>query len=248
MKEILTPAARLASQVAAPSEHPYTENSHMMTKDELTEFFSQYAYEPMTVYAFVVIMLTASSFGLPLPEEVTLIAAGAVAYFANNPDLYPPPFEGATPISPWHLASVCFFAVFFSDLLIYWLGRWGRVHLQRSRRFQKIIHHRAFLKAEQLIQKHGAWMAGVFRFTPGLRFPGHLACGMMGLPQWKFGLIDGLAAFLTVPTQVLLVAHYGDEILAIVKQFKIALVILLVLGAAAFFIWKRFAKVQGTPA
>lgn len=77
-------------------------------------------------------------------------------------------------------------------------------------------------------------MAGVFRFTPGIRFPGHMCCGFMGVPAWKFILIDGAAALLTVPTQVLLVAYYGDVILDYIKQFKIALLVVLV---AIIFLW-----------
>ncbi|NJL24196.1 MAG: DedA family protein [Calothrix sp. SM1_5_4] len=200
----------------------------MVTKDVLIAFFNEYAYEPVLVYTFILVMLTASSFGLPIPEEVTLLSAGTVGYFAQNPDLYPPPYEGAKPINPWILAAVCFWAVFLSDLLIYWIGRWGRSHIQKTPRFQKILEMNAFKKAEQLIQRYGPLMAGVFRFTPGLRFPGHMACGMLGLPSWKFGLIDGLAALLTVPTQVLLVVYYGDEILGWIKRFKIAFVIVLV--------------------
>ena len=44
----------------------------------LIEFFAAYAYQPMLVYSFIVLFMTASSFGLPIPEEMTLVSAGLV--------------------------------------------------------------------------------------------------------------------------------------------------------------------------
>ena len=87
-------------------------------------------------------------------------------------------------------------------------------------------------------------MAGVFRFTPVLRFPGHMACGMLGVSHLKFWLSDGVAALLTVPTQVLLVAYYGEEILTYFKQFKIVIVAILVLAAISFFVFRKRLQQQ----
>jgi membrane protein DedA with SNARE-associated domain len=47
---------------------------------------------------------------------------------------------------------------------------------------------------------------------------------MMGIPFWKFTAIDGTAALLTVPTQVLLVSYYGGWML---EHFKVVKVVLL---------------------
>ncbi len=84
-------------------------------------------------------------------------------------------------------------------------------------------------------------MAGVFRFTPGLRFPGHFCCGVLGVPAWKFTAIDGTAALLTVPTQVLLVAYYGGKILESFKKFKISLVVVLGL-ILIYFVGRHFYR------
>jgi len=212
---------------------------------ELIRIMTQFAYEPAMVYGLIILLLTLSSFGLPMPEEITLISAGAVGYFALHPETFPPPYAGAQPVNPWTLAFVCLAAVFLSDLLIYWLGRLGRGRLRQSRRFRLMIRHQAFKKTERLVLKHGAWMAGVFRFTPGLRFPGHMACGFMGLPQWKFIAVDGTAALLTVPTQVLLVSYYGDEILSLFKQFKLVILAAAALALCIYLI-KRHQRVPGT--
>jgi membrane protein DedA with SNARE-associated domain len=211
----------------------------MLTQDQILSFLSSYAYEPMMVYSFIILVLTASSFGLPIPEEVTLISAGVIGYFAMNPDLYPPPSPDLKPLNVWTLSVVCLIAVFFSDLLIYWIGRIGGVKLLKSKRFAPIVSSSIYNKAVTLTKKYGALMAGVFRFTPGLRFPGHMACGVLGVSHLKFWLADGVAALLTVPTQVLLVAYYGEEILAYFKQFKIVILITLCAGLLFLYFFKK---------
>lgn len=211
----------------------------MLTQDQIISFLSSYAYDPVMVYSFIILILTASSFGLPIPEEITLISAGVIGYFALNPDLYPPPSPDMKPLNVWTLSIVCLFAVFFSDLLIYWIGRIGGVKIQKSKRFAPLVASNLYNKAVLLTKKYGALMAGAFRFTPGLRFPGHLACGALGVSHLKFWLSDGLAALLTVPTQVLLVAYYGEEILAYFKQFKIVILIILSVGILLLFIFKK---------
>lgn len=212
----------------------------MFNQDQLIELLSGYAYEPLLVYAFIVSILTASSFGLPVPEEVTLISAGVIGYFAMNPHLYPPASPGQQPINVWTLATVCLFAVFFSDLLIYWIGRIGGIKIQKSRRMSQFLVTPLYQKAVHLTKKHGALMAGLFRFTPGLRFPGHMACGMLGVSHLKFWISDGIAALLSVPTQVLLIAYYGEEILKYFKQFKIFIIFVLLVAIIVFFFRKRF--------
>lgn len=71
-----------------------------------------------------------------------------------------------------------------------------------------------------MIHKHRFLVPAIFRFTPGVRFPGHLSCGMMGISAWTFLAADGLAALISVPTQVYLFAHYGEVILSTIKTIK----------------------------
>jgi membrane protein DedA with SNARE-associated domain len=100
------------------------------SEDAIWTFFSSYAYEPMIIYSAVVVIMFASSFGLPVPEEVTLISSGLIAYMAMNPDQYPPPTPDAEGVNVYVLATVCFVAVLFSDVVIYLLGRffWKEDH------------------------------------------------------------------------------------------------------------------------
>lgn len=193
----------------------------------LLAFFSQYAYQPMYVYGFIVCFMLASSFGLPVPEELVLISAGLVAHMALMPDKYPPPYPGAEGVNVVTLCIVSFVAVLFSDCLVYFIGKFFGGRIIKTKFFQKQVAGDGFNKINTFFQKYGGWACGIFRFTPGLRFPGHLSCGLLGIPVWKFLLIDIIAAGFSVPTQVYFVATYGDVILDKLAEFKI-----IVLGIA----------------
>jgi membrane protein DedA with SNARE-associated domain len=209
-----------------------------VTEAEVIQWFVERAYEPELVYFSVVAIMFASSFGLPLPEEVPLIGSGLVAHVAHHPDKYPIPEGAMNPVNMWVLAGVCFFAVFFSDLLVYSIGRFLGKRFRGNPRFEKWHNSETFQKAESWTLKYGAWAAGIFRFTPGLRFPGHMACGVMRLPVWKFVAVDGTAALLTVPTQIILVALYGEVILRNFKTMKFVVLGLLV----AIVLWAVIKK------
>lgn len=197
-------------------------------------FFSQYAYQPMYVYGFIVCFMLASSIGLPVPEELVLISAGLVAHMALTPDKYPPPYPGAEGVDVVTLCIVSFLAVLFSDSLVFFIGKYFGGRIIKTKFFQKQVAGDGFNKINTFFQKYGGLACGIFRFTPGLRFPGHLSCGLLGIPIWKFLAIDIVAAGLSVPTQVYFVATYGDVILDKLAEFKM---IVLGLAVAVFFVW-----------
>lgn len=194
-------------------------------------YLDTFACEPMKVYGFVTSVMFLSSFGLPIPEEVTLISAGLVANRAANQLVVCSDGESVSLIT---LCVVSFFAVFLSDFIVYLLGKFFGAKIIKTKFFQKQVAGKGFNTINSWFQKYGGWCAGIFRFTPGLRFPGHLSCGLLGIPVWKFVAIDGIAALLSVPTQVYFVATFGDVIIGKIKEFQ-----MIVFGVAvvAFVIW-----------
>lgn len=200
----------------------------------LMAFFSQYAYQPNYVYGFITLFMFASSFGFPVPEELVLVTSGLVAYMAHNPDKFPPPYEGAVGVDIFTLAIVCFLAVFLSDFIVYLIGKFFGGRIIKTKFFQKQVAGKGFETINSWFQKYGGLACGIFRFTPGLRFPGHMSCGLLGIPAWKFAAVDGIAALISVPTQVYFVATYGEVILNKVSEFK--MVALTVIGIVAL-IW-----------
>ncbi len=212
-----------------------------IANEPIFQWMSQFAYQPDIVYSGLVGMMLLSSVGFPLPEEVTLVSVGILAFMGANPHMFPPPFAGAPVVNVHTAAIVAFLAVFMSDFLIYTIGRvFGRKILNHPT-MKKILSDSMMLKVEEWTKKYGAYACGIFRFTPGIRFPGHLACGMLKYPVWKFVLIDGIAALISVPTQIYLLAHYGEPILVKLRQFKLV-VLGIILVVAIYFLFKKIRE------
>lgn len=197
--------------------------------------FHGYAYQPLMVYGSVVVLMLASSFGLPLPEEITLVSSGFLAYIGRHPELYPPPFVGAPVVNVHILAAVAFCAVLGSDTMVYTLGRLYGSRVLDSRLVKRFIHDEHRNRINVLTAKYGLWAVALFRFMPGVRFPGHIACGALGISAAKFLLVDAIAALVSVPTQIYLVAFYGKQILTVLDEVKIVIGILLVVFLVYYF-------------
>lgn len=208
----------------------------------ITEFFTQYAYKPTFVYTGIVIFMTLSSFGLPIPEEIVLVSAGFIAYMASHPDLYPPPWPEAVGVDMELTAVICFLAVLCSDILVFSIGRFLGARLFETSFFKKNVGKERLDKIQDWFQKYSVGACAIFRFTPGLRLPAHMSCGAMKIPFWKFLCVDGLAALVTVPTQVVLVALYGRHILENFKRFKLILIGVIVVFIVIYLIRKWLAK------
>lgn len=207
---------------------------------EIMNWFGQFAYEPWLIYTAVIVMMTLSSFGLPLPEEVTILALGLIVYMGRNPDLYPPPNPEAVPVDLIWAMVICFFATFLSDYLVYYLGRIFGNNKQVLKVIHRFITPATFDKTKEIIQKHSFWVPALFRFTPGIRFPGHFSCGMLGIKPWQFILTDGTAALVSVPTQVFVFAYYGKTILSTIALVKQYILIILIIGAVIFVSYKMY--------
>ena len=198
----------------------------------LLNFLISCAYEPMWFYSLIVLIMTLSTVGLPISEEVILISAGIAVYMGAHPELYPPPVleqaligdkeSAITPVQPIATALVCFFAVFLTDFLIYMLGFVFRGHIINHPLVKKSISKRRKEKIDIWVSKYGYFVPGLFRFTPGLRGIGYLTCGVVRIPIHKFILVDGAVALLVVPSQVLVISYYGS---AIVENLKIGILI-----------------------
>ncbi|MGZ3771351.1 MAG: DedA family protein [Bdellovibrio sp.] len=207
--------------------------------EPIFQWMSQFAYQPGTVYAALIGMMMLSAVGFPIPEEMTLISVGILAFMGAHPEHFPPPFEGAPVVSVHMAAAIALVAVIFADTLIYVIGRFFGRKLLFHPRVHKYVPENVMKRVEEWTRKYGAYACGIFRFTPGIRFPGHLACGMLRFPAWKFIVIDGVAALISIPTQIYLLAHYGEPILTKLKQFKLV-VLALVLLFIFYIVFKRY--------
>ncbi|MEN9529549.1 MAG: hypothetical protein RI932_1422 [Pseudomonadota bacterium] len=198
------------------------------------ELLQSVAHSPFLVFSMLFLIMYASSFGLPVPEEITLLTLGFLVWLGNNPD----PVTGV--VTPnginIHLAAwLAFVAVFSSDLIVYELGRKFGTRILALPVLNKLAQPGMLEKVNQWMNRWGFWSAGVFRFTPGIRFPGHLSCGMLGVSRTKFILVDGMAALVSVPTQVYLVGIYGKDIIDLIKKYQPWVIAILAFGVVIYY-------------
>ena len=149
------------------------------------EFFQTYGYFAV----FGVLLLC--GFGLPVPEDISLIAGGIISGL------------GYTNV---HLMAVVGFSgVIIGDSVIYFLGRFFGDRVFHKHIVGKFISNERYSGAQKILQRYGKRVSFVARFMPGLRAPIFLTAGITRFATpMGFIMIDGFAALISVPLWVYL--------------------------------------------
>ena len=155
-------------------------------------------------YLGIFAVLLLGSLGVPIPEEMPIIAAAVLSH--------------AGVVRWWLALPVCLVGVLSGDMVLYWVGRhWG----------EDVLNWRAVrlvltLKREQWLQaayrRHALKTIVTARHVMGLRAAAFLTAGMARVPFWKFVVADAGAAALGVPFLFGLAYFFMDEITAIVAD------------------------------
>jgi membrane protein DedA with SNARE-associated domain len=193
-------------------------------------------YGPMP-YALVFLVLMACGFGVPIPEDVILIAAGVLAYYGVS-DVY-------------LMIVVGFCGVMIGDSTMFLLGaKYGR-KLTKVWLFHKLLPDERLDAVQKILNERGTKLLFAARFMPGLRSPIFFSAGTLHVPFRKFFLYDGAAALLSVPLIVGAVYYWGDAFDKVVTYIKrvehgILFVIFAIIAFAVFKWWwgKRRKKQQ----
>jgi membrane protein DedA with SNARE-associated domain len=139
-------------------------------------------------YVGVLFVLITCGLGVPLPEDVPLIAGGSlVAHGGSLPLMIVTGLAG----------------ILIGDSIIF---RAGSIHGLRllETRLGKHIGGERVGRTIALFEKHGPKFIVVARFVPGLRAVTYFVAGTTGVPYWKFLTYDGLAACVSAPAWVYL--------------------------------------------
>jgi membrane protein DedA with SNARE-associated domain len=196
--------------------------------DELVRTIESYPY-PAVAILFVLCGL-----GLPLPEELVLLAAGYVcAKLPQNAEL------------PWMMAW-CAGAILVGDLLPYMLGRIFGVRLLRLRWLRHLITKQRLASFDRWFRRRGDWVIFIARFLPGLRVVAFFTGGAMKMSWRRFLCLDGLGILLIVPLLTWVgyrSAGFIDQMVATVQRVERG-ILWGALGVAAlaglwFWLWKR---------
>lgn len=192
-----------------------------------------FSLDQHSVYFVFFLLLMGGAIGLPIPEDIPLLFAGA----AIQQQL----------AQPLALFLVCYGAVVLGDVVIYFLGRWFgqrlyskpwfKRHLppRRLRRIRRGLERQAFLSI--IIARHLFYLRSITFFT----------CGLVRMRVVKFLVADAIAAVISAAI-MMSIGYVASEHLesamakiGMVKNWTILVLSLVALGVVMHLIVRRYA-------
>jgi membrane protein DedA with SNARE-associated domain len=162
-------------------------------------------YGPIPYLAIFVILLLCG-LGVPVPEDITLIAGGILAYY------------GVCDV--WIMIGVGLLGVLLGDSIVFYLGkRYGR-RLLKKWPFRMFIDETKIQNIRGKLHHHGGKLLFTARFMPGLRSTVFFASGLLHFPYRKLIVYDGAAALISVPAIVYSVYYFGDYLEYVIRLIK----------------------------
>ncbi len=163
-------------------------------------------FDGPVAYLIVFGVLLLCGLGLPIPEDITLVAGGMMAYY------------GVCDVRT--MIAVCMLGVMLGDSIIYFLGfKFGRA-LTRKKFFARLVSEERLDLVAERFRTRGNKLLFAARFMPGLRAPIFFSAGTLHVPYWAFFLYDGVAALISVPLIVGAVYRYGDHLDMVVRGIQ----------------------------
>lgn len=172
----------------------------------LQEFFFNYIQHWSYLGLFVVLFI--AGLGVPLPEDIPLIAGGWLCHHHPQTNVY-------------LMTLVGLIGVLVGDGLLFNMGRRFGTQLVGHRWLQRIAKPWLVAKAQEKFDKHGAKIIFLARFMPGLRSVIFLIAGTLKVPYWKFLIFDGSAALISVPVWVFGGWYFGGRIEEFIAHAKV---------------------------
>ena len=185
-------------------------------------------------YLGIILILILTGSGLPIPEEVPIIAAGIASSVGT--------------LSPWAAFISCLLGALAGDSVIYAIGyHFGYSLITRHPRFAHLLHAEREERIEQMIRKHEFKVFFLSRFMVGIRAPVYLTAGILRIPFRRFILIDSFCATSVVGLFFGLSYAYGERLTGLIRRSEIAFTIAVVLAVSVvlcWFLWKRRRRRQ----
>jgi membrane protein DedA with SNARE-associated domain len=196
----------------------------------INDFIEQFTY----LGIFAVLFL--GGLGAPIPEELPILAAGALAH------------EGY--MRWWVALPICLAGVLSGDAVLYGVGyHWGERILEWSivRRVLTPTREHVLMGA---YRRHAAKTVFTARHVMGLRAAAFLTAGIARVPFGRFLAADATASMLGVPTSFALAFFFTDQLEEILRDVhrveRWALLLALVLVAAwiTVRVWRQGKALQ----
>ena len=174
---------------------------------EARDLFETFMDHHGVVAGFTLILIEEAGVPVPIPGDVLMLALGI---HARN---------GLVPL--WQALVVLELATLVGASVLYFASaRAGRGLVYRYGRYIHLTPERLD-RANSWLQRHGAMAIVLGRLTPGLRMATVIACGVFGVPFWRFLPCLAVGAMLYILLYTLLGFFIGPVVLEIVEGIHI---------------------------
>ncbi|NII11380.1 DedA family protein [Oleiagrimonas sp. C23AA] len=159
--------------------------------ERLVSFFADHGY------AAVFMALLVCGMGVPIPEDVTLVAGGIIA--------------GLGHANVHVMFGVTMAGVLIGDATMFMLGHHFGVRMLDWRPVAWLITPERYASAQRKFERYGNRMLFTARFLPGMRTAVYVSAGLTHrVSIVRFVALDGLAALISVPIWVYL-GYFGAD-------------------------------------
>ncbi|MGD9724232.1 MAG: DedA family protein [Pirellulales bacterium] len=181
-------------------------------------------------YLGIIVVLILTGCGLPLPEEVAIIAAGVASSVGT--------------LEPWRAFLACLIGALLGDAVLYAIGyHFGRNLVTRHPRVAQLLHAEYEAKIEEMIRRHGLKVFFLSRFMIGVRAPVYFTAGVLRMSFRRFLLIDAFCATCVVGLFFGLSYAYGERVAGFIRDSELGLTVLVALvaaGVGGVFLWRYY--------
>ena len=184
-------------------------------------------------------LLFACGLGLPLPEDIPLLAAGYMIYIGK--------------FKLFWVAICAWSGIIGGDCVLYNLGRRFGLEVTKVPFIGNHLTLDRIYWVEARFKRYGIWVVAVGRMLAGIRGAMVVCAGTIRYPFWKFLLADGLAAIVSGGLFIALGYWFGnrmDALRANVAQVKSWVLLALIIAGIGFgaWIWFRRSRHRHDPA
>jgi len=181
-------------------------------------------------YPALLLILVTASLGVPIPEDIPLIAAGVLLK------------THAGIATWWGTIAVALIGIMCGDLVLYSIGRWWGADVVNHRSVSWMITPQRFARVARQFRRRGAWYCFAGRFIMGVRAVMCMTAGATRFPYWRFFLADLAGALLSVPFFIslgYLFAHMVPTLRAYVSGIQAVVFAAVVIAASiAYTVYK----------
>ncbi|MDC0980308.1 DedA family protein [Bdellovibrionales bacterium] len=193
---------------------------------KLISFFA--GFSGLTAYGAIFGVLIACGLGVPIPEDITLLAAGVLSSLGK--------------ISLPGAIAICLIGVMVGDGFLFFMGRAYGYRVFKLPLFRTYFTETRIHSARERVLNNSKFICFTARFLPGLRAPIFLTSGVLGVSPFTFFALDGGAALISVPAWVIIGWWFGNNIdnaLAIAKELQLYLLATVALFITGYILYKR---------